>query len=233
MLQAVPIIEPHIPDDIDAEGMRKILECMTWGVNFRLSDRIAIVLEPDAQAELSLCWIDRQCPGAATIYFDGKPFAVHVALSPVCATEVGTQLTKSVLLKPGLDPLPTNLQEFLPVGCTIPEEPTIQNIKPVLNTLLPVRKYNLQTDPQARMPDPQGGDPLPVQHVSGQDTFEWAAHVFDRHGMTIMPHATALDKVEQFVVNCMVTSEALCGSENRDAIVLVQHEGGAVYGWDS
>lgn len=116
----------------------------------------------------------------------------------------------------------------------IPEEPTPENVKTLLNALLPVKRYNLQTDRQARMPDPNGGDPLPVQNVSGQDTFEWADHVFDRHGMTIIPHAkTKLDKVEQFVVSCMVTSEALCGSENRDAIVLVQHEGSAVYGWDS
>lgn len=78
VLQAVPIIEPHIPDEIDDEGLRVILESMTWGVTYRVSDRIAIMNpEPDMQAELGLCWIDRHCPGAATVYFDGKPFAVQ------------------------------------------------------------------------------------------------------------------------------------------------------------
>jgi|MudIll2142460700_1097286.scaffolds.fasta_scaffold1462527_2 hypothetical protein len=78
VLQAVPIIEPHIPDEIDDEGIRAILECMTWGASYRVSDRIAIMdPTPDLQAELGLCWIDKNCPGAATVYFDGKPFAMQ------------------------------------------------------------------------------------------------------------------------------------------------------------
>lgn len=78
VLQAVPIIEPHIPDEIDDEGLRKILDCMTWGASYRVSDRIAIKdPEADMTAELGLCWADPKCPGAATVYFDGKPFAMQ------------------------------------------------------------------------------------------------------------------------------------------------------------
>lgn len=77
-LRAVPITEPHIPDEIDDEGLREILDCMTWGVTYRVSDRIAIMdPTPDMQAELGMCWVDRSCPGGAVVYFDGKPFAVQ------------------------------------------------------------------------------------------------------------------------------------------------------------
>lgn len=78
VLQAIPIAEPHIPDDIDDEGLRAILDCMTWGATYRVSDRIAIQ-NPEAEmsAELGLCWIDKNNPGAATVYFDGKPFAMQ------------------------------------------------------------------------------------------------------------------------------------------------------------
>lgn len=129
----------------------------------------------------------------------------------------------------------TNLQVF-PVGDSIavPEEPTEKNLKPLLEGLMPVLKYELKTDPAARMPDPQGGEALPVQNVRRIEGFEWIDKVFDRHGLTVIPHAkTTLDKVEQFVISSMVTSEAICGSENRDAVVLVQHEGSAISHWDT
>jgi hypothetical protein len=75
-VKATPILYPHIPDEPDDKAIADLLRCMTWGVCYRLSDRVSLEIEtPDMQAEMGLCWIDPDCPGAAIVYIDGKPFA--------------------------------------------------------------------------------------------------------------------------------------------------------------
>ncbi len=75
-VQAIPIDLPHIPDDVDDAALAKILDCMTFGVCYQLTDRISLEAPtPDMNAEMGLCWINPHTPGAATVYLDGKPFA--------------------------------------------------------------------------------------------------------------------------------------------------------------
>lgn len=75
-IQAVPLRLPHVPDEVTDESMSRLLRHLTWGVSYRMSDRMLLqVATPDMQAEMGLCWIDVDHPDAAIVYIDGKPFS--------------------------------------------------------------------------------------------------------------------------------------------------------------
>lgn len=92
----------------------------------------------------------------------------------------------------------------------MPEEPTPENIKAVLNCLLPVKKYELATTNQAEIDAQRGqpGEPIPIQEHRIYWTLQWVDRLFkqDEPGK-VQIYKADLGKVERFALSVLITAE--------------------------
>lgn len=92
-------------------------------------------------------------------------------------------------------------------SCTMPEDPTDESIKPVLDCLMPVKKYDFAQTNQAECERLRGtpGEPIPMREHRVSLTFRWADKLY--HDLSQMAFKSADEQADSFMTYVLVTAE--------------------------